>query len=219
MGGQLVSSRLGELELTIERGMKSFVAVGNALLEIREARLYKERGFARFEDYCQQHWGMSRPQAYRMIDSAKVVEAVSPMGDIAPANERQARELAPLLDDPGTLEAVWAKVVSSGSPVTAKAIKAAVAAAKAPPTPEPDPAPEPAPTTQTIPAAGNLPAVEVAALTREEQAEAREMFSALEALAKRYKKVGWTYLIRLPEEEQQHWESLINQLALRVRFA
>jgi hypothetical protein len=68
--------------------------VGNALLEIRERRLYREQ-FSRFEDYCQDRWNWSRAHAYRLIDAAQVVHNVSPIGD-TPKNEAQARELVKL---------------------------------------------------------------------------------------------------------------------------
>jgi hypothetical protein len=85
--------RLAELEAIIERGMRTFIEVGNALLEIRNRRLYREQGFKTFEDYCRERWNMSRTYAYRQIDAAKVVQNLSPIGDI-PLTEAQARELA-----------------------------------------------------------------------------------------------------------------------------
>ena len=42
-----------ELEAVIERGLGSFLAVGQALLEIREGGRYRERGFDTFEAYCE----------------------------------------------------------------------------------------------------------------------------------------------------------------------
>lgn len=92
--------RLTELEGVIERGLQTFVVVGNALLEIRDARLYRD-GYDTFEAYLDERWGMSRASGYRLIDGARVAELVSPMGDIQ--NERQARELAPLLNHPDEL--------------------------------------------------------------------------------------------------------------------
>ena len=91
-------ARLAELEETIERGLQTFVEVGRALLEIRGRRLYRERGFHRFEEYVKHRWGWSRSYAYRQIDAAKVADNLSPIGDI-PANEAQARELADLEPD------------------------------------------------------------------------------------------------------------------------
>ncbi len=40
-------------ETTINAGLQTFHEVGNALLAIREARLYRQ-DFATFEDYCRQ---------------------------------------------------------------------------------------------------------------------------------------------------------------------
>lgn len=92
------AARLAELEECIERGLQTFVEVGRALLEIRDRRLYRERGFQTFEDYCLHRWGWKRAHAYRHIEAARVVENLSPIGDI-PRNEAQARELAKLEPD------------------------------------------------------------------------------------------------------------------------
>ena len=42
--------RLQFLEAIIERGQQTFIEVGNALMEIRESRLYLEN-YPTFEDY------------------------------------------------------------------------------------------------------------------------------------------------------------------------
>lgn len=93
----LERSRLAELEAVVERGMQTFVEVGSALMEIRDERLYRET-HGTFERYLAERWGLSRAHGYRMIEAAHVAELVSPTGDIPP-NERQARELVPLLHD------------------------------------------------------------------------------------------------------------------------
>ena len=51
--------RLSELEPLIERGMTSFVEVGNALLEISDRRLYRET-HSTFAEYCGAKWKMLR---------------------------------------------------------------------------------------------------------------------------------------------------------------
>ncbi len=73
-------SRLLELEEIVEHGIASFVAVGNALMAIRDERLYIETR-ATFEVYLGERWQISRQHGYRMIDSARVVAALSPGGD------------------------------------------------------------------------------------------------------------------------------------------
>ena len=68
--------RLDELEQVVETGLTVFVKVGNALLEIRDSRLYRQQ-FPTFEAYCRERWGIERRQAYRLIDAAEVVSNVS----------------------------------------------------------------------------------------------------------------------------------------------
>jgi hypothetical protein len=89
------SRTLQQLEAVIESGLRTFVEVGVALMEIRERRLYREQGFTTFEDYCLERWKMSRPRAYQLMEAAYVVGNLSTIVD-KPKNEAQARELAPL---------------------------------------------------------------------------------------------------------------------------
>jgi site-specific DNA-methyltransferase (adenine-specific) len=99
----LERSRLAELEQVVERGLDTFMEVGLALREIRDGRLYRET-YSTFERYLDERWGMGRAHGYRLIEGARVAELVSPMGDIP--NERQARELVPLLRTAGETEFV-----------------------------------------------------------------------------------------------------------------
>jgi hypothetical protein len=118
--------RLAELEQVVERGLQTFVDVGLALLEIRDSRLYRAT-HATFEAYLDQRWKMSRSRGYRLIDSARLAELVSPVGDIP--NERQARELAPLLRERGEAEVIdaWRELSGlHGDGVTEDAVRAVV---------------------------------------------------------------------------------------------
>ena len=100
--------KLAELESTIEAGLKSFYDVGTALMAIRDRHLYSDV-HTTFEGYCKKKWGFARAHAYRLIGSAKVVDNLSPMGDIpAPSSERVARELAEIEDETKQAD-VWAK--------------------------------------------------------------------------------------------------------------
>ncbi len=91
--------------------MHTFVEVGQALAEIRTAKLYKDT-HSTFEDYCQERWSMSRAFAYDTIKSARVVGQLSAIADTAtPATEAVARELAPLAEEPQELQKVWAETV------------------------------------------------------------------------------------------------------------
>ncbi len=92
---EAVRRTLADLEIVIERGVKTFVEVGVALEEIRDGKLYRPT-YPTFEDYCRERWGWSRQHAYRQIQAAGVAKNLSPRGDNMPVNEGQARELASL---------------------------------------------------------------------------------------------------------------------------
>lgn len=105
--------RLAECEAVIERGLKTFVDVGNALLEIRDSRLYRAE-FGTFEDYCRQRWNLSKPYATQMIQAAEVVGNLVAIATVLPANEAQARPLTSL--PPEQQREAWQYVVESAPP-------------------------------------------------------------------------------------------------------
>jgi hypothetical protein len=89
------AQRLATLEAIIQNGLRTFIEVGNALLEIRDERLYREQGFKTFEDYCQKRWGWGRNYANKQIIAAEVIQNLG-TNVPKPKNEAQARELARL---------------------------------------------------------------------------------------------------------------------------
>lgn len=54
---------------------------------------------------------MSRDFAYKQMRAAEVVRPLVDHGLQPPTNERQARELAPLLSEPEQLREAWTEVV------------------------------------------------------------------------------------------------------------
>lgn len=101
--------QLKEHESTIERGLSSFVEVGKALLAIKEGKLYTDHSET-FEGYCKKRWNFGKSHAYRYIDAAKVVENLSPIGDIEPPKtESVARVLAEIGSETKQADA-WAKI-------------------------------------------------------------------------------------------------------------
>jgi hypothetical protein len=124
-------------EGVIRAGLDTFVEVGAALLTIRDGRGYEHAGYATFETYCLERWGMVYRHANRLIQAAEVVGALGPMG---PSNERQARELAPLLrTDPESIPEVWREAIETApnGQVTAAHV-AEVVERHARPVPEPE---------------------------------------------------------------------------------
>ena len=88
---------LQELGVRIKAGLATFIDVGLCLLEIRDRRLYKDKGYTRFEDYCREQWGFSRVRAHQFIEGAEVSSLLTIVNTEPPATESQARELAPLV--------------------------------------------------------------------------------------------------------------------------
>jgi hypothetical protein len=114
---------LASLETIIDQNLHSFMKTGEALRTIRLDRLYRQT-HKTFEDYCRERWDVSRPTAYRLIDSVEVVKIVSQLGDIPlPANVEQTRILAPLKKKQDKLKEVWGKVVTSGETISAKLVR------------------------------------------------------------------------------------------------
>lgn len=101
---------LAECEARIERALDTSIQEAwPALVVIRDQRLYRTT-HATFEEYCRDRWRISRAHAYRMIEAARVVENLSPMGDI-PTSERQVRPLAALT--PEQQRVAWVEAVAT----------------------------------------------------------------------------------------------------------
>lgn len=84
---------LHRCEAIIAGGIKVYIAVGNALLEIRDKRLYRAT-HGTFAGYCDQRWQMSRARAYQLIDASEVAADLSTIVDIAEIPESHMREIA-----------------------------------------------------------------------------------------------------------------------------
>jgi uncharacterized protein (DUF2252 family) len=119
---------LAACEAAIDTLRVAFWAAGKALQVIRDARLYRGTN-ATFEEYVEDRWQMSRPQAYRLIQAWPLAEALSPIGDKT-LNEGQIRELIPVANRYGQDAAVtvYRTIAETGGVrVTAGLIKGAVA--------------------------------------------------------------------------------------------
>jgi hypothetical protein len=123
-------------EQVIEAGLATFIEVGDALGRIRDARTYLIDGWATFEGYCQQRWGLSLRRANQLINASDAAVAVGKIFPTAVTTESHAAALAPIVRDQGPerAAAVLQQVASEGK-ITAKAIREAAA-------PEPSEAPE-----------------------------------------------------------------------------
>ena len=117
----LSDKRLENLESVIKNYRQDFYAVGKALKEIREDRFYHKLSFKTFEEYVKVRWDMGRSHAYRLIEAFAVIDNLSPIGDVVPENEAQARPLTKL--NLFTQKKVWRDFLKTGKPISALNIK------------------------------------------------------------------------------------------------
>jgi hypothetical protein len=100
---------LKRCEKIIERGQKVFIAVSEALMEIRDKHLYRET-YPTFDEYCKEKWGFTARHGQRLLAAKEVADNLRPMGRI-PDNERQARPLVGLPAE--TQREVWQEAIES----------------------------------------------------------------------------------------------------------
>lgn len=139
------SQTLSDCERIINRGLIGFKEVGNALLKIRDGKLYRQE-HETFEAYCDSRWSMTRRRAYQIMESSEAVQSLPPGLCTIVHKEGPARELAKV---PAAQRANVVEVAAAAGPVTARSIKQAAAkvvdpspAPKLEPEPEPEPEPE-----------------------------------------------------------------------------
>jgi hypothetical protein len=118
---ELSDRRLARLEAVIEKYRRDFYAVGKALKEIRDGRHYQKLSFTTFERYVNVRWDISKSQAYRLIEAFSVMDNLSPIGDVLPKNEAQARPLTRL--DPHNQRKFWRDFLKTQKPLSALNIK------------------------------------------------------------------------------------------------
>ena len=117
---------LKQLESVVEHGIEAFYQVGEALVKIRDRKLYKAQGYSDFRVYLEQRWQMKKTTAYQLINAAEVMrnlkivksvhhggqnESVRHGGQNLPHCERIARELAKLPKEQQA--AAWSKMQES----------------------------------------------------------------------------------------------------------
>lgn len=101
------ATSLHRCEQVIERGLKTFVEVGEALIEIRDSRLYRQT-HQTFEAYCSERWGMSQTRAFHMMDAARTLGVLQSSTIVElPATESQVRPLTPLKENTPLVVAAW----------------------------------------------------------------------------------------------------------------
>jgi len=119
-------NELERCEVVIKQGLKTFVEVGQALMLIREKKLYRVE-YGTFKDYCEEKWGFKERRVYELMNSSKVVSNLEncAMAQVLPQNERQARPLTKL--EPELQAEAWQKTVEQhGENITQKKVEEVV---------------------------------------------------------------------------------------------
>src|ERR687883_42993 len=73
---------LDRLERIIEQGLETFLAVGEALLRIRDGALYRASGYRSFSQYLAQRWELTRQRAYQLIQTAEAVASAPELSNV-----------------------------------------------------------------------------------------------------------------------------------------
>jgi hypothetical protein len=106
-------NELQACEQVIEHGLQTFYEVGQALMDIRDKKLY--RGvYVNFEVYCLERWNFTGARARLFMRSAEVMDNLSKNETIVsflPSNEAQARPLSKL--EPEDQRVAWQAVVEA----------------------------------------------------------------------------------------------------------
>lgn len=103
------SDELEAHEYTIERGLKTFYEVGEALMAIRDRGLFRG-SHGSFEDYCRDRWHMVGSRARQLIAASQAVAAIG-VTVVTPGNEAQVRPLVAL--DPEQQREAWSLAVET----------------------------------------------------------------------------------------------------------
>lgn len=127
---------LHELESRIRQGFRQFLAVGNALAEIRMNRLYKLEDFKSFAEYVKAKFNYNLAYCNYVINTAEMIkrlEAVQDDSFALPTSEAQCKALQPILkkevseEKVEQVKQVLAKIKEEDVRPTAKAIQATIA--------------------------------------------------------------------------------------------
>jgi hypothetical protein len=107
-------SRLNQLRQTIREGLRSWVAAGEALREIRDRQLYRS-SHPTFEVFAEFEFQLTGRRLTQLIDAAeqwgRIVDALPDAAKGPPPSERALRELQAL--PPGERVAAYADAIAS----------------------------------------------------------------------------------------------------------
>ena len=119
---------LAKYEKIVRRTIKPFYEMGEALIAIRDRKLYRQ-DYGTFAQYCSEKWGFAKSRAYQLCQAAEVVQKLKNVHPVdksfdVPDTEKAVRELAkvPEPERVAVLEKATKKARAGGRKVTARDI-------------------------------------------------------------------------------------------------
>lgn len=110
------SERLADLERVVSHGLESFFAVGEALAEIRDRRLYRVTHDT-WLGYLSERWELSPNRGYQLMAASEALGAIIDAGGEVPAGLKAnaVRELVPLMrsEGPRAVAQAWGDVMET----------------------------------------------------------------------------------------------------------
>jgi hypothetical protein len=104
-------------------------ALWRKLVELYDGGAHTALGYSSWHAYCEVEFDMGQSRSYQLLDAGRVACAIdSTNGGTGPLNERQARELAPLLYEPEQLRGTWAEARELQAEPTAADVREVVKA-------------------------------------------------------------------------------------------
>jgi hypothetical protein len=119
-------TKASKCQVNSTSGLKTFVEVGQALMLIRDKRLYRAE-FGTFKNYCEEKWGFKESRVYQLIQSSEVVGNLenSTKVEFSPQSETHIRPLTKL--EPELQAEAWQKTVEQhGENITQKKVEEVV---------------------------------------------------------------------------------------------
>lgn len=95
------------------------------LVELYDGDAHIVLGYSSWGAYFAAEFKQSGRRGYQLLEAGRALEVVNHGSSGQTPNERQARELAPLLDQPETMREAWNEASENGTP-TALAVREAV---------------------------------------------------------------------------------------------
>lgn len=120
--------RLARLEEVVDKGVRNMLDAADALKEIRDEKLYKQRGYDNFDSYLSEEWGFGKSYIYKIIKSSetrKRLWTMVPDLDTTNLSERAVRELNAVPDDQleDVIELARSTAKAEGKRLTTKVVK------------------------------------------------------------------------------------------------